>query len=266
MTPVDVIRGSSPVILAMPHSGLYVPPDIHARLNSIGRELSDTDWHIDRLYTGLLPDATLIRANFHRYVIDPNRDPLGTSLYPGQNTTGLCPLTDFDGISIYRKGKEPDAADIERRRQRYHAPYHEALRAEIARVKALHGIALLYDCHSIRSHVPFLFDGALPDFNIGTKHGETCSPAIQKALARICGQAKDYSYVENGRFKGGWTTRHYGQPKTGVHAIQMELAQKNYMRESLPWPYQETSAEKLRDVLKSCLQTLENLILKGDIT
>ncbi|MEP3891295.1 MAG: N-formylglutamate deformylase [Hellea sp.] len=266
MTPVDIIKGSSPIILAMPHSGLYVPPNIHARLNAIGRELSDTDWHIDRLYTGLLPGATMIRANFHRYVIDPNRDPLGTSLYPGQNTTGLCPLTDFDGISIYCKGQEPDADDIEKRRQTYHAPYHAALNAEITRVKSLHGIAILYDCHSIRSHVPFLFDGALPDFNIGTKHGETCAPAIQKAVADICAGAKDYSYVENGRFKGGWTTRHYGKPETGVHAIQMELAQKNYMQESMPWPYQEPRAEKLRAVLKSCLQTLETRILKGDIT
>lgn len=265
MNPVDIIRGNSPIILAMPHSGLYVPDDIYARLNEIGRELSDTDWHIDRLYTGLLPNATMVRANFHRYVIDPNRDPSGASLYPGQNTTGLCPLTDFDGVSIYRKGQAPDAADIETRRQTFHALYHEALTAEIARVKALHGIAVLYDCHSIRSHVPYLFDGALPDFNIGTKSGETCSPEIQKAVVDICAQAKDYSYVENGRFKGGWTTRHYGKPETGIHAIQMELAQFNYMQESSPWAYTERRAEKLRAVLKSCLQSLETLILRDDI-
>lgn len=265
MIPVDVIKGTSPIILAMPHSGLFVPEDIYADLNAVGRELSDTDWHIDRLYTGLLPNVTMVRANFHRYVIDPNRDPTGTSLYPGQNTTSLCPLTDFDGVSIYRKGQAPDAAEIEARRKTYHAPYHETLTAEIARIKALHGIALLYDCHSIRSHVPYLFEGSLPDFNIGTNDGTTCAPSIQKALADICVRAKDYSSVENGRFKGGWTTRHYGQPANGVHAIQMELAQVNYMQESAPWIYQELRAEKLRAVLKSCLQSLETQILKGDI-
>lgn len=266
MTPVDIIKGEGPIILAMPHTGLYVPDDIYARFNDIGRELSDTDWHIDRLYTGLLPNATMVRANFHRYLIDPNRDPLGTSLYPGQNTTGLCPLINFDGVSIYGKGQAPDTDEIECRRKTYHAPYHAALAAEIERVKARHGIAVLYDCHSIRSHVPYLFDGALPDFNIGTKTGETCAAAIQKTVADICAQAGGYSYVENGRFKGGWTTRHYGQPDKGVHAIQMELSQINYMQEFAPWNYIDSNAKALRAVLKRILQTLETRILKGDIT
>lgn len=265
MTPVDIIKGEGPIILAMPHSGLYVPDDVHIKFNGIGRELSDTDWHIDKLYAGLLPNATMVRANFHRYVIDPNRDPSGVSLYPGQNTTGLCPLTNFDGVSIYRKGQAPDAVEIEHRRQTYHAVYHAALNAEIARVKGLHGIAVLYDCHSIRSHAPYLFEGTLPDFNIGTKTGESCASSIQKAVADMCAQAAGYSYVENGRFKGGWTTRHYGRPETGVHAIQMELAQTHYMQEFAPWSYIETRANKLRSVLKSILQSLETHILKGDI-
>lgn len=266
MTPVDVIRGQSPIILAMPHSGLYVPDDIHGRLNDIGRELSDTDWHIDRLYTGLLSQATMVRANFHRYVIDPNRDPLGTSLYPGQNTTGLCPLTDFDANPIYRKDQAPDAAETQHRLEAFHAPYHAALSAEIARVKALHGTAVLYDCHSIRSRVPYLFDGALPDFNIGTKTGESCAAVIQKTVSDICAKADGYSFVENGRFKGGWTTRHYGKPENGVHAIQMELAQSNYMQKTSPWNYIEPRADKLRAVLKTILNSLETRILKGDIT
>ena len=266
MKPVDIIRGDSPIILAMPHSGLYVPDNIYARLNDIGRELSDTDWHIDRLYEGLLPNVTMIRANFHRYVIDPNRDPAGTSLYPGQNTTGLCPLTDFDGLSIYRKGQAPTLFEIEERRKAYHAPYHAAIKSEIVRVKNQHGIAVLYDCHSIRSHVPYLFEGALPDFNIGTKTGETCAPFIQNIVAEICAGAEGYSSVENGRFKGGWTTRHYGRPETGIHAIQMELAQINYMQESAPWTYLSADAKNLRAVLKRTLQSLETRILKGGIT
>lgn len=265
MRPVDVIRGDSPIILAMPHSGLYVPENIYGRLNGIGRELSDTDWHIDRLYSGLLPNVTMVRANFHRYVIDPNRDPAGTSLYPGQNTTGLCPLTDFDGVSIYQKGQAPDPSEIEERRQSYHAPYHQTLSAEIARVKDMHGLPLLYDCHSIRSHVPYLFEGALPDLNIGTNSGKSCSPVLQQSVSDICTRAQGYSSVVNGRFKGGWTTRHYGQPDQRVHAIQMELAQNNYMQENAPWSYADTKAENLRAILKHILQTLETRILKGDI-
>lgn len=266
MTPVDTIAGDSPIILAMPHSGLSVPDDIHTKLNEVGHELSDTDWHIDRLYDGLLPNATTVRANFHRYVIDPNRDPSGASLYPGQNTTGLCPLTNFDGVSIYRKGQAPSAVEVERRRQNYHAPYHAAINAEIERVKSLHGIAVLYDCHSIRSHAPFLFEGTLPDFNIGTNSGQSCASSLQKSVADVCVQATGYSFVENGRFKGGWTTRHYGRPETGVHALQMELSQVHYMEETAPWRYVETRAHTLRAVLKSILQSLENHVLNGDIS
>jgi len=265
MNLIDVIKGGGPIILAMPHSGLHVPESIYARLNDVGRKLSDTDWHIDRLYAGLLPNVTMVRANFHRYVIDPNRDPVGTSLYPDQNTTGLCPLTDFDGLPIYQRGQAPEASEIEERRQIYHALYHDAISAEIARIKSLHGLALLYDCHSIRSHIPYLFEGVLPDFNIGTNSGKSCSPAIQDAVSTICAQAKDYSTVANDRFKGGWTTRHYGQPAQKVHAIQMELAQSNYMHEAAPWPYMEANAEKLRAILKQILQSLETRILKGDI-
>lgn len=266
MSVVDVITGRSPVILAMPHSGLYVPDDIYERFNRYGRELTDTDWHIDQLYAGLLPDVTMIRANFHRYVIDPNRDPLGTSLYPGQNTTRLCPLTDFDANSIYRDGQAPNAGEVALRCETYHAPYHAAVEAEIMRVKALHGIAVLFDCHSIRSEVPFLFEGQLPDFNIGTYVGQSCSPDIQSVVAAICAKAKGYSFVENGRFKGGWTTRHYGRPDQNIHAIQMELAQHNYMQETSPWTFQEDKAEKVRGVLKPILQAIETTISKGAVT
>ena len=264
MQLVDIIKGESSIILAMPHSGLYVPDDILARLNPNGRKLSDTDWHVDRLYTDLIPNVTMIRANFHRYVIDPNRAPSGASLYPGQNTTGLCPTTDFDGEPIYHAGKAPTDDEVEQRRQTFHAPYHAAITEEITRVKAIHGTALLYDCHSIRSKVPFLFDGDLPDFNIGTFSGQSCAAAISQAVVKICAEAQGYSYVENGRFKGGWTTRHYGQPKQNVHAIQMELAQKTYMTEAPPWSFLDQKSDRLRAVLKSILMSLETTIIKGD--
>ncbi len=264
MTPVEIVQGDSPIVLGLPHTGTYVPDDVLADLNERGRGLDDTDWHIHTLYEGLLPDTTSVRATFHRYVVDANRDPSGISLYPGQNTTGLVPLTDFDGHSIWTNA--PDAAAIETRRAAFHVPYHAALETELDRVKRLHGFAMLYDCHSIRSDIPFLFDGRLPDFNIGTNLGTTCDPTIEKTTQDICAAAQGYSSVTNGRFKGGWTTRHYGRPSEGLHAIQMELAQSTYLTsETSPWTYDDEKAAKLRPLLTSILTKLTGLArtLKG---
>ena len=258
MTPVSVHQGSSPVVLGFPHTGTYVPDDIGEKLNDNGRLLADTDWHIDRLYDGLLADATTVTANFHRYVIDANRDPEGASLYPGQNTTTLIPLTDFDGRDIW--DEPPTEADIYSRRRDFHAPYHAALAAEMARVHALHGVAILYDCHSIRSHIPFLFDGVLPDLNIGTNSGATCAPQVEQRIWDIATTAQGYSSVLNARFKGGWTTRHYGQPAQGWHAIQMEIAQSAYLEaEAAPWAYDDARAGRLRPHLARMLESLADL-------
>lgn len=265
MTPVQTVAGNIPLVLALPHTGTHVPAEIFDRLNPRGQGLDDTDWHIDRLYDQLIPGVSTVRATFHRYVIDANRDPAGHSLYPGQNTTGLCPVTDFDGQSIYRAGQEPDSAEIADRAARFNAPYHAALVAELARLKALHGVVILYDCHSIRADIPFLFDGTLPDFNIGTNGGTTCAPAIQKAVNEICERAAGYSSVLNGRFKGGWTTRHYGQPASGVHAIQMELAQSTYMQQSAPWSWQAIPAKNTRTHLKTILESLNTLAKSGNL-
>nr|WP_295464175.1 N-formylglutamate deformylase [Mesorhizobium sp.] len=260
MSVVEIHRGASPVILAFPHTGTEVPSDIAARLNAEGAKLRDTDWHIHRLYAGLLPDATTVRATFHRYVIDANRDPSGVSLYPGQNTTGLVPTTDFDNQPIWTAGAEPTAADVAERLARFHRPYHAALEAEIERVTALHGIAVVYDCHSIRSRCPFLFDGVLPDFNIGTDNGRTCAPEIERAVADICANAEGYTSVLNGRFRGGWTTRHYGRPETGVHAIQMELAQITHLAtEALPFDLDPDRASRLRPVLADILTAIAEI-------
>lgn len=260
MQPVEVTRGDSPIVLGLPHSGTFIPGTIWHRLNETGRKRADTDWHVDRLYEGLLPGVTRVEATFHRYVIDANRDPAGTSLYPGQNTTGLCPLTDFDGAPIYLDGCEPDSGEIEARRRSWHVPYHAALEAELNRVRDLHGIAVLYDCHSIRSRIPFLFDGPLPDFNTGTNNGATCAPEIEAVVYETTQAAEGYSAVLNGRFKGGWTTRHYGRPKDGLHAIQMELAQKTHLAgEDAPFAYDETKAGLLRPHLAQILKRLDAL-------
>jgi N-formylglutamate deformylase len=260
MNPVEVRRGTSPVILGLPHTGTIVPDDIRAGLNANGRMLADTDWHIHTLYDGLLPQATTVRATFHRYVVDANRDPSGQSLYPGQNTTGLVPLTDFDEKPIWLEGAEPGDDDLASRLAAFHAPYHAALRAEIERVRAAHGVAILYDCHSIRSVVPFLFEGRLPDFNIGTNDGLSCAARIETATREICAAAAGYTHVVNGRFKGGWTTRHYGRPAQGVHAIQMELTQATHLAgEAPPFAYSPGKADRLRVHLRAILTELERI-------
>lgn len=257
---IAVRQGTSPVVLAFPHTGTDLPDDVRDRLNERGRLLADTDWHIDRLYEGLLPGASLVRTPIHRYAVDVNRDPAGSSLYPGRNSTGLVPLTDFDGVPIWRPGTEPDGAEIARRVALFHAPYHAALAAEVERVRAAHGICVLYDCHSIRSTIPYLFEGRLPDFNVGTDGGRTAHPAVEAVVAGIAAAAAEegFTAVLNGRFRGGWTTRHYGRPEAGVHAVQMELAQATHLlAEVPPFAYDQTRAERLRRPLRAILHAVE---------
>ncbi|NOD32096.1 N-formylglutamate deformylase [Ruegeria atlantica] len=258
--PVEISRGDGPIVLGLPHTGTHVPATIEAKLNARGQALVDTDWHVHTLYEGLLPSATTVQATFHRYVIDANRDPTGVSLYPGQNTTSLVPLTDFDGQGIW--DIPPSEKDILERREAFHAPYHAALKAELERVKAAHGVAVLYDCHSIRSHIPFLFEGTLPDMSIGTNNGATCAPEIE-AIAHEFAASSPCTAVLNGRFKGGWTTRHYGRPSEGVHAIQMELAQSTYLKtEAPPWAFDTDKADRLRRWLKDILDAIHDTALE----
>jgi formiminoglutamase len=254
----DITIGNSPLLLAQPHGGIEIPEELFSRLNANGQALADTDWHITRLYADLLDDITIVSTPVHRYVIDANRNPNDESLYPGLNTTGLCPTTNFDGAPIYLDGEEPGEDEIAQRQQLYHQPYHDALTEQLERIKQRHGFAILYDCHSIRSLVPYLFDGQLPDFNIGTNSGASCELEIQSSIENICKNQPEYTSISNGRFKGGWTTRHYGKPESSFHAIQMELAQCNYMLEQAPWNYQSNPAEKLRVVLKQILTILRN--------
>lgn len=254
---VTVETGIGPLVLSMPHCGTAIPADIAGRLNEIGRAVPDTDWWIDRLYdfAGEL-SATVIRARLSRYVIDVNRDPSGVSLYPGQATTGLCPTTTFDGAPIYRPGGEPDAAEIARRRELWFAPYHAVLAHAIEATRRRHGYCLLYDCHSIRSVVPRLFPGTLPVFNIGTNGGLSCAPEIARAVTAACAASEQHDHVVDGRFKGGWITRHHGRPTGGVEAVQMELAQRAYMYEAPPWQFDPMAANRLRPVLRHALEAM----------
>ena len=250
-------EGNAPLLVSMPHIGTGLPPGIADRLTPSARQLSDTDWHVDRLYDFVAElGASRLGATQSRYVIDLNRPPDDVSLYPGQATTGLCPATDFDGVPLYRPGEQPSAEEIADRRRRYWQPYHDALADGLARIVAKHGYALLYDAHSIRSRVPRLFDGELAELNIGTADGRSCDPALERRLADICRNASPYSAAVNGRFKGGHITRAYGSPSKHFHAVQMELAQRTYMEEPPPYRFDETRATAIRPVLRNVLRAM----------
>ena len=227
---IEVHRGTAPLVIGLPHTGTELPPEVEARLVSPWLARKDTDWWVEDLYAfARTLGATTVRTRLSRSVIDCNRDPSGASLYPGQTTTGLCPADTFDGEPLYAQAA-PDAAEVERRRSLYFAPYHAALGAELERLRAAHDRVVLYDAHAIRSRIPRLFDGELPQFNIGTDGGRTCAPALAEAVAAECAES-GLGHVLDGRFRGGWTTRHYGRPDAGVHAIQMELAMRGYLPE-----------------------------------
>ena len=259
---LQVTRGNAPLIVSFPHAGTDIPPEIGSRLVSPWLARKDADWWIDRLY-GFARDlgATLVGTRVSRTAIDVNRDPSGVSLYPGQATTELCPTTTFDGEPLYWPAHGLHAGEIAERRARWFDPYHAALDAEAARLRARHGRIVVYDCHSIRSAIPRLFAGELPVFNIGTNNGTTCDPALEAGIARICA-ASGRPWVANGRFRGGHITRRLGAPAAGVHAVQMELACRGYMREperpvdatDWPTPFDEDYAAPIRETLRAVLE------------
>ncbi|MFL5157966.1 MAG: N-formylglutamate deformylase [Microvirga sp.] len=260
---LTVVRGEAPLVVSLPHTGTEIPAAYERGLVSPWLARKDADWWIERLYDFVADiDATVIRTTISRTVIDVNRDPSGVSLYPGQATTELCPTTTFDGEPLYEPGTEPTEDEIAERRVRFFDPYHATLRAEINRLQARHATVVVYDCHSIRSVIPRLFDGILPHFNIGTNGGTTCAPSLSDAVEKIC-LGSGFSHVVNGRFKGGYITRSLGDPRAGIHAVQMELACRGYMKEPPgpvaegEWPsvYDEDYAAPMRTALTLILQT-----------
>ena len=255
-------EGQAPLLVSLPHTGTVVPDEYAGGLVSLWLARKDTDWWIERLYDFAADlDATIVRTAISRTVIDVNRDPSGASLYPGQATTGLCPTTTFDGEPLYAPGSEPDQDAIAERRERYFDPYHAALALQVARLRRHHPTIVVYDCHSIRSVVPRLFDGTLPHMNIGTNGGSSCAPALVETIAGLAAES-GFQHVVDGRFKGGWITRSLGRPADSVHAVQMELACRGYMADPVgpvseeDWPvsYNETDAAPMRAELTKILQ------------
>jgi N-formylglutamate deformylase len=249
-------RGSLPLLISIPHLGTQIPPDIAATMTPVAQRTDDCDWHLDRLYAfAKRMGASILAPVYARYVIDLNRPPDGANLYPGQDTTGLLPVDTFDKEPLYIDGYLPADAEIARRREAFWKPYHDALAGELAALKAKHGKVLLWEAHSIRSQVPRFFEGRLPDFNFGTSNGASAAAGLGDELADVVERHGGYTAVANGRFKGGYITRQYGQPAQGVHAVQLELSQITYMEEQLPYAYDETLAAKVEPLLGTLLET-----------
>jgi N-formylglutamate deformylase len=247
-------QGNIPLLISIPHLGTEIPPDVRAQMTEIAGLTADTDWHLDRLYDfAVAMGASVLSARFSRYVIDLNRPASGESLYPGQTTTGLCPTETFRGEPLYPGAVAPDSAEITRRLSLYWQPYHAKLRQELDRLKAQFGQVLLWEAHSIASVLPRLFEGKLPDLNVGTHSGESCDARVLEAITSITSTLGEgrFTWIANGRFKGGYITRAYGRPDQGVHAVQLEMCQSTYMNETAPFDYRPDLAEQVEPVVAS---------------
>jgi len=247
-------RGTAPLLVSLPHDGSEIPADIAACMHARARMAPDTDWHVARLYAFARElGASILVPKYSRYVVDLNRPPDDVSLYPGQNTTGLCPIVQFSGEPVYVDDAHPSPGEIQPRIDRYWRPYHAALADELQRLRAQHDRIVLWEGHSIRGECPFLFEGRLPDFNLGTANGASCSPLLQDRLVSILAQSDGYDFVANGRFKGGYITRHYGDPANGVDAVQLEISQRIYMDEE-SFEYDAEKAVGAQRVIRKLLQ------------
>lgn len=253
--------GKRPLLISMPHVGTYVPPQLAARFTDEARQVPDTDWHLERLYDFAEElGASVLIATHSRYVVDLNRPPDGASLYPGQSVTGLCPVDSFDDTPLYAAGDVPGEAEIAQRRDAIWQPYHRQLAGELERLKSLHGVAALWDAHSIRSVLPRFFDGKLPDLNLGTAQGASCDPTLAQSLLDIAGQAPGFTSVLNGRFTGGYITRQHGRPAQGVHAVQLEMTQCSYMQEALPFDYLPEVAARVQPHVRRMLEAVLDFV------
>lgn len=250
-------RGWSPLLINVPHAGTLIPASLAGRLTPAALAVPDTDWQVDRLYVPAIQQgASLMVATHSRIVVDLNRDPSGAALYPGASNTELCPTSTFDDRPHYLDGEVPDGHEIEARRRQYWQPYHDRLAEEIEAIRARHGYCILLDGHSIRSRVPRFFEGRLPDFNLGTAEGASCSASLASRVFSVLSEAPGFTAVHNGRFKGGYITRHYGEPARGVHALQIEKAQAAYMNEDQPGVHDAPAAAPLRAVLARVVAAL----------
>ena len=249
--------GQQPLLLSLPHVGTHLPDAIKARLVDRAQAVEDTDWHLERLYRFAREmGASVLVPRNSRYVIDLNRPPENVPMYPGVNNTGLCPTQFFTGDALYREGQAPTEAEVAQRVQIFWRPYHEALRAELERLRAAHGHVVLFDGHSIKSELPWLFEGKLWDLNLGTAKGQSCAPALREALSQVLDRQSRYTHKVDGRFTGGHITRHNGQPQQGIHAVQLEMCWSTYMLEDAHFEWHDERAAQVQPVLRQLMQAM----------
>jgi N-formylglutamate deformylase len=250
--------GNIGMLISMPHNGQHIPEGIADSMISSTTSVADTDWYMDKLYSfAQAMGIYVLSPKYSRSVIDLNRDPNGEVLYAGANNTELCPTTAFDLSPLYIEGKQPSNQEITRRVKHYWQPYHQALGDTLAKLKQQHGKVILLDAHSIMSQVPRFFSGKLPDFNFGTANGRSCSHTLLESIKKL--DLTPYSSVYNGRFKGGYITRTYGDPVNNIHAIQLELSQHTYMDEPTSH-YNEQKAARVKMQLTCFVQCLVNFV------
>ncbi|MBE7417063.1 MAG: N-formylglutamate deformylase [Ideonella sp.] len=250
-------RGNQPLLVSVPHAGIEMPEDQHGRYVQRALQFEDTDWHLATLYDFVRSlGASLLVPRFSRYLIDLNRPKGNAPMYPGANNTELCPTRFFSGEALYRAGYAPDANEIARRISLYWQPYHDALRTELDRIRGVHGHVVLFDGHSIKSELPWLFEGRLPDLNLGTAAGESCAASLRAALGRVLDVQAHYTHVVDGRFKGGFITRHYGAPAQDVHAVQLEMCWSCYMAERPPYELDGQRMARLMPVLSALVHSM----------
>jgi N-formylglutamate deformylase len=253
----NLYRGNQPLLVSMPHVGTLIPPALQPHYQERALQLEDTDWHLEALYDFVRASgASLLVPRYSRYVIDLNRPSENTPMYAGANNTELCPTRFFTGDALYHEGMAPNDAEVADRITTYWQPYHSALETELTRLRQAHGHAVLFDAHSIQSVVPWLFEGRLPDLNLGTVNGSSAAPGLRAALAQVLAGQSQFTQVVDGRFKGGHITRHYGRPDQGWHAIQLEMCWSTYMAEQPPYVLDETRANQVRPLLQQLVQTL----------
>ena len=253
----NVTRGECPLLVSIPHAGTFIPGDIQARMTADACLLTDTDWHLPMLYDFLGElDVSVLAANYSRYVVDLNRSPRAERLYPGRFETGVCASETFEGLPLYVSGAGPTEDEVAARLDAYWRPYHERLKEDLSRIRGRHGYAILFDAHSIANVVPMLFEGVLPDLNVGTNSGRSCADSIADAVMAVAAGASGHSAVIDGRFKGGYITRYYGRPQESIHAIQLELSQDTYMNQNYPFDFIDSKAATIRPVLKRIVDAL----------
>lgn len=251
-------EGQSPLVLCLPHSGTDVPKAVYNRLNATGKLQADLAWRLERVFDFHKElDATVLRSNVSRFVIDLDRDPKTPVSAAMDPARALCPATTLDGKRVYQEGEEPGPTEAEQRFLLFYAPFHKALHQQIDRLLRKHRKVILVNCQSMRSHIKGVTDEDLPLVNIGSEEGRSCDPDLRNVLVGSFRGQEGYTVSVDRYTKGGFITHSFARPEMGVHAVTLLLAQRAYLRhESPPFEPDKVRMAALKAVLLDSLSRL----------